>query len=310
MAQGKILYNSLKKPFCAKPKEVKMPSDDDLFTGDPLNNSEENRLNHILFGLFLNDNFRESVLERIKMPRDSVIYKPTKRSWDGTPDFAVEGPDGELAAYIEVELDQDPEQLAWYKAKAGVPVHSFGRLSSQGHTITLMKLVELAREAAEASNSAQLELMVRHLAKQVEGNRGHRNPGPVKDQMGTCMGRALSKAGMVNWGDEPVQRGKVFGRTYSAEGISVRVVMTDRRTQTVSVLHQTKGQPGVRFASQEHLTNYLTDRTEQVESWADFIQEELGGDIRGLDDLETCELPLSLVEQHIDRLVEMLWTLA
>ena len=85
--------------------------------------------------------------------------------------------------------------------------------------------------------------------------------------------------------------------------------MTNRR-QTVSVFHQTKGRPVVRFASHEHLANYLTDRIENIECWADFIQEELGGEIRGLDDLETCELELQLVEEHANRLAQMVLTLA
>ena len=57
-----------------------MPSDDDIFINDQLDNHLENRLNHILFGLFLNADFREAVLDRIKLPKDSVIYKPADRS--------------------------------------------------------------------------------------------------------------------------------------------------------------------------------------------------------------------------------------
>ena len=39
-----------------------MPTDEELFINDDLENSLENRLNHVLFGLFLNDHYRREVL--------------------------------------------------------------------------------------------------------------------------------------------------------------------------------------------------------------------------------------------------------
>ena len=289
-----------------------MPSDDDLFINDDLNNSLENRLNHVLFGMFLNDEFRQSVLQHLQLPQDSVIYKPTDRPW-GRPDFAVEGPDGTTAAYIEVELDQDQAQLQRYRAGAGkVPVYSFGRHDDQGHHFTLDELVDQARDAENENPSAQLELMVRHLEKQVkesrEGRPGVTRVGPKP--LETPLGRALVHAGMVNWGDEPVQRGKVFGRAYGPEGISARVFSALTKDRTVNVFYQTKGQPVIRFAGYERLARLLPDPGEKLDAWADFIQEELGGNIRGLNDKERCNLDLSTVEQHLEGLAAALWTLA
>ncbi len=181
-----------------------MPSDDDIFINDQLDNHLENRLNHILFGLFLNADFREAVLEHIKLPKDSVIYKPADRSW-GRPDFAVEDTDGTIVGYVEVELDQNEGQLQKYKDGAGVCVFSFGRHRHQGHQITLNELVELAWEAFSEEPSSQLELMVRHLEKQVKESSETRSQptriGP--NALETPLGRALVGNGMVNWVDEP-----------------------------------------------------------------------------------------------------------
>ena len=211
-----------------------------------------------------------------------------------------------------MELDQDQAQLQRYKGGAEVPVFSFGGHVDQGHQFTLDELVEQAWEAANENPSAQLKLMVRHLEKQVKESRGGRPPvtrvGPKV--LETPLGRALVHAGMVNWGDEPVQRGKVFGRAYGPEGISARVFSTVATERTVNVFYQTKGQPVIRFAGYERLTRYLPDQREKLDSWADFIQEELGGNIRGLKDKERCHLDLSTVEQHLGSLVTALWTLA
>ena len=62
-----------------------MPSDEDLFINDDLKNSLENRLNHVLFGLFLNDRYRREVLRCLGITEDAVIYKPSNlpaRSFD------------------------------------------------------------------------------------------------------------------------------------------------------------------------------------------------------------------------------------
>lgn len=285
-----------------------MPSDDDLFINDDLDNSLENRLNHVLFGLFLNDDFRESVLQRLELPRDSVIYKPTTRPW-GRPDFAVEAPDGTTAGYIEVELDQDQEQLQRYKAGAEALIFSFGRHAHQGHRITLDGLVKLARDAAKTNPSAQLQLMVRHLAKQVKGSRGvRRHIGPIgPEALKTPLGQALRAARMVNWDEEPLGSGKVFGRAQGPLGISVIVSSEVAPGKPVNPFFQRSGEPMVRFLGYEELAEDLP--TEKLDGWADFIMEELDGDIRDLVGRIRCPVELSTVEQHLDGLVEALWAL-
>ena len=77
-----------------------------------LENSLENRLNHVLFGLFLNDHYRREVLQRLGVTGDAVIYKPCNLpGGGGPPDFVIESLDGRITGYIEVELDKNPEQL-------------------------------------------------------------------------------------------------------------------------------------------------------------------------------------------------------
>ena len=181
-----------------------MPHDDDLFVNDDLNNSAENRLNHVLFGLFLNDRYRREVLRLLGVTENSVIYKPVDRSW-GRPDFALKSYEGETVGYIEVELDKDEEQLERYRSNAGVSVYSFGRLE-RDHDLTLDQLVEIGKDVAGRESTPQLDLMVRHLAKQVSEASAFRkgsSPGPVQSQLDTPLGKALVKAGMVNWRDEP-----------------------------------------------------------------------------------------------------------
>ena len=57
-----------------------MPQDDDLFVNDDLNNSAENRLNHVLFGLFINRHFREHVLQRLGIPDGLHVLQASKPS--------------------------------------------------------------------------------------------------------------------------------------------------------------------------------------------------------------------------------------
>ncbi len=231
-----------------------MPTEDDLFVNDDLDNSAENRLNHVLFGLFLKDEYRSEVLRRLGVSEEAIIYKPSSRPW-GRPDFAIESLNGETLGYIEVELDKDQAQLDGYRANAGAPVYSFGR-AEEDHDITLWELV------------------------------------------------GTGKAGMVNWGEEPVQPGKLFGRTNGRDGISVRVFSQKASGRTVGLFHITAGRLEVRFASYGHLAKYLPGRSAAIEQWADFVEQEFGGDIRVIGDRRSCPVELSVVEDNVDALLE------
>ena len=284
-----------------------MPSDDDLFINDDLKNSAENRLNHVLFGLFLHEEYRSTVLRELGAAEDSVIYKPIDRPW-GRPDFAVESGD-QIVGYIEVELDKDEPQLARYRENAGVPVYSFERVEREGdrRTIGLKKLVEIGNNAARKDPAPQLKLMVRHFAKQVKGSEGNRKtspPGPVQAQLDTRLGKALLKAGMINWGQEPVRPGKVFGRTNRENGFSVRVFSQKANDKTVSVFHITAGREEVRFSSYRHLEDYLPNKRVDLDWWSDFLYQRFDADIRTIGSRSSCPIKRPLVEDDVDDMLK------
>ena len=174
-----------------------MPQDDDLFVNDDLNNSAENRLNHVLFGLFINRHFREHVLQRLGVPDASTFFKPANRPWR-RPAFAIESSTGALEAYVEVELDKNEAQLERYKANAGVAVYSFGR-HSDDNNITLDQLVEIAKQVSQREPDPQWNLMVRHFTKQVDESAKHRSTSTLaRVQLESELVSALREAGMVN----------------------------------------------------------------------------------------------------------------
>ena len=188
-------------------------------------------------------------------------------------------------------MDKDPEQLAVYRAHAKAPVFSFGR-DAEDHNVTLEKLIEIGWDSTKADPSPQLNLMVRHLAKQVSESQKYTHPGPVTNQLVAPLGMKLREAGMVNWGEEPVGPGKLFGSANGPDGISVRVFSEKAQERTVSVFHITSGQPVVRVAAYEHLSQYLPDRFPALDAWATFIEKTLGGSIRNLDTRPYCDVDL------------------
>ena len=287
-----------------------MPSDDALFVNDDLNNSAENRLNHVLFGLFLKGEYRWEVLDRLGVSKEAIIYKPGNQSWGGRPDFAIESYGGETIGFIESELDKDPVQLAVYRAKAPVPVFSFGRVK-EDHDITLQELVEIGQGIVAKDPDPQLHLMVRHLTKQVSeasGVRKSRPPGPVRSQMETKLGQALVAAGMVNRGEGLPGPGKFFGQSSGQNGISVRVFSPNSKIRkSASLFYITGGQPIVRFLGYVRLKKYLPpEKSVALEGWIDFLEERFGsklGEVRGLGEKEHLRVELSRVEDNIDDLI-------
>ena len=228
--------------------------EDDLFVNDDLDNSAENRLNHVLFGLFLKDEYRSEVLRRLGVSEEAIIYKPSSRPW-GRPDFAIESLNGETLGYIEVELDQGPGPT--------------GRLPGQ-------------------CGSPRLQLRTRggRPRHHIVGTGGDGESGYGE------LGGGTGPAGQALWADN--------GR----DGISVRVFSQKASGRTVGLFHITAGRLEVRFASYGHLAKYLPGRSAAIEQWADFVEQEFGGDIRVIGDRRSCPVELSVVEDNVDALLE------
>lgn len=282
-----------------------MPTDDDLFVNDDLKNSAENRLNHILFGLFVNRGFRESVLRELGTQEDSIFFKPGSRGW-GRPDFAIESANGTLEAYIEVELDKNPAQLQRYRDHAGVRVFSFGRLS-EDHDITLSRLVEVAREIARVDRDPQWGLMVRHFGKQVDESAGFRSSSTqARVELDNNLVWALREAGMVNWVDVTARPGGLYGSTIKKNGLSVRVYSTVALQRTISLFNISSGRPVVRFAHYDHLEKYLPNRTAALNNWANFLRDTLDCDIRNTGQRRYGYANLEVVEATVAELIERL----
>ena len=287
-----------------------MPSYDELFVNDDLNNSPENRLNHVLFGLFLKDEYREQILSRLEIFEDAIIYKPTDRPWGGRPDFAIESYDGETIGYIEVELDKNQQQLDDYRGKAGVPVYSFGR-AKKDHEITLQQLVEIGEAMLDEDPAPQFNLMVKHLAKQVKESSRVRHGGTVRPigdcQLETPLGKALVTAGMVNWGTDAAFRpGRFYGRASGPNGISARVFSSKSSDRTISLFYVTGGRAVVNFVNYTRLIDYLPNKQTEIDEWADFIEQHFGGSIRNLPTKQNCPVKLSLVEAHVDDMLRVM----
>ena len=131
---------------------------------------------------------------------------------------------------------------------------------------------------------------------------------PIQNQRYTPLGRALFEAGMVDWGEEPIQPGGFFGRTNRPDGLSVRVFSRQSSDRTVSLFHITGRQPEeVRFSSYDHLAEYLPDnKRAALEEWANFIERRLGDDIRITGSRQFCHVALRLVEANVAELLEAL----
>ena len=301
-----------------------MPAENDLFVNDDLKNSAENRMNHVLFGLFLHDGYRREVLDRLGVDGDAIIYKPCDRPW-GRPDFAIESHGGKTLGYIEVELDKDLVQLNRYRNCAEVPVYSFGR-EQIDHNITLQALVDIGEDAAGEGSTPQFYLMTRHLAKQVRESAGHRKnsaPAPVQDQLETRLGEALLRAGMVNWKKGfRLQPCQFYGRTNGSAGISVRVFSPKPKVdKTVSLFNITGGRPIVEFSGYAHLSAYLPRHVREavLDGWRGFIWQRFHDDIKARDYNQNqhfktyhnsrLSVELSKVEENIQDLLLVLFPL-
>ena len=130
--------------------------------------------------------------------------------------------------------------------------------------------------------------------------------GPIESgQLESSLGRAL-RGSLTNWGEGHRLPGSLHGWTYGQHGLAVGVYSQRSSSKVVSVFHRRDGRPQIRFSSYGHLANYLPEKHVEVDSWADFIEQRLGGDIRCLALTGSCPIELVTVESRIDELLRVL----
>ena len=103
--------------------EPEINTDPYVFANEDIS-KPENRINLSLFGLFLINDFRTWILEKLGLPTDAVIFPSVNLKGGIRPDFAVHNLDDKPIAYIEVEIDKDFGQLQNFRNLLDVPVFS------------------------------------------------------------------------------------------------------------------------------------------------------------------------------------------
>lgn len=275
----------------------------------------ENRINLSLFGLFLNDDFKDWFLEQFVLPQDAVIF-PSKTLKGGIrPDFAVHNKDDKPIAYIEVEIGkEDIGQLQNYRSILNVPVLSIcGKKEHKGH-LSLIEIYGKLKEVKEKIKSKQFnknfavyETLI-HENVLYQGRERYKST-TISDEMRNSflIQKLMGSLEIHEDIGRTMRPGEFLLETKKENGFSLRIysrISTVRNS--LSIMAQTAGRPRVIFPSKEKLEKYLPEsKKEAINELASYLNK-IGYPIDNLGINNQSRVDINIIKKDIEYLISII----
>ena len=289
---------------------------DDTYVNEDLSKTE-NRINVALFGLLSHDWLRNWLLSQLDILVEAIVY-PSENYRGVRPDFKIVDDNDTTLAWIEVELDKDPAQVARYRDALDEPIKTIWGRKRDGGDLSLEEIAShlLKRCASQPALSAQSLKQVQHLIKQIkqalDGHSAHQRRDEVSEQMrehSLVLGLVdrLGPKLIFTTGSVPV--GFLKADTNGPEGFSLRVNSILSTSGTLSLMAISAGRPKVLFPSEGKLRKYLPAHRSQVDAYITVLQR-CGMNLTDYADNQRPSLHYQHLLGSLDELVECLLALA
>lgn len=289
---------------------------DDTFVNEDLKKTE-NRINVALFGLLGHDWLRNWLLSQLDLPVEAVVY-PSENYRGVRPDFKIVDGNGTTLAWIEVELDTDPAQVARYQDVLDEPIKTIWGRKFDGGDLSLEEIARYLEERCVSSSAlSQITIQIRHLVKQIdqalnEHSSSYSPHRSVSDQMwGHVFVAGLKEILRPRLLDNPDQFpiGYLKANTKKDKGFSLRVNSEVSGNGELSLLNISGGRPKVVFTPKVKLLKYLPSHERQIANHVSLLQE-CGLDITNYPERSKPSLHYEKLLPELNRLAKCLLALA
>jgi len=275
----------------------------------------ENRINLSLFGLFLNDDFREWFLDQFTLPQDAVIFPSANLKGGIRPDFAVHNKDNKPIAYIEVEIGkEDIGQLQNYRSILNVPVLSIcGKKEHKGH-LSLLEIYDKLKEIKEKIKSKQFnknfavyETLVYENVLSY-GKERYKSTTISEDMRNSFLIQKLISHLDIHEDVGRIMRpGEFLLETKKEFGFSLRIYSRISKVRnSLSIMARSGGRPRIIFPSKEKLEKYLASHKQTAINELCNLLKRFGYYIDTLPEKSQARVDINLVEENIDKFISIL----
>ena len=276
----------------------------------------ENRLNLALLGLMNVPRFREWMIQRLSLPKDSVFYPPQNVTANLRPDLVVTSSTTEkVHGWIEVELGPEniPQTKAYRKHLKGRIISIVGQ-GSDGD----LSLKEIAGELVEwlpelnAQQRISADIVITLIDQKADRGAAddYTDPGPQIKSLPIMRMFEQHLGDILKFGTPPVPPGNVLITTITQKGWTLRVFAPGALGKSVSLMwDQSLGRGVIRVPSAERLLRCLPQADRAISDFNERMQR-LGFDLEKIKSPQSVAVPEQTILATIDSLARPIRRLA
>ncbi len=282
----------------------------------------ENRTNLALFSVLMIPEIHSFFCNSLKISASSIIFPSPNLQTEEfdlslRPDFKIIKNFTKIEnvkGYIEIELgSEDQEQISNYKSKTNVPIFSIvgkEKYLQENGDLSLEGIYRKTKEIELKYRGTQIFASLLHFQKLIEYYIIENNfsssskRAPISDKM---MKSKIIQDVVNYFGKDKIifigkiEQGKLLLNTVKENGFSIRVYSRKSTNNSVSLMNRQAGRLELEFPSTIKLTEYFPHKTNEALGFADLISDLGAYDISNLGERQRAKLPISVVEQNINK---------
>ena len=279
----------------------------------------ENRINLSMFGLLLNNEFREWFLLKLELPIDAVVFPSANIEGGIRPDFAVHNKDDKPIAYIEVEIGkEDIGQLQNYRSKIRVPILSICGRQEHKCSLSLIEIYNKLKDLNNLSSSMQFqknfavfETLIIENIMSFRRERYKSTTVSAKMKKSTIVKRLFENLDIHENVGRMMYPREILIETKKEFGFSLRIYSARSKVRkSLAVMSRSVGREEIIFPSRQKLVKYLEDGKQRYIDEYSLLLNSIGCSIDHIPERNQGRVKIGEVEKILDQLILMINKLA
>lgn len=282
----------------------------------------ENRTNLALFSILMIPEIHLFLCNSLHIPTSSIIFPSPNLQTEEfdlslRPDFKIIENFADIdnvKGYIEIELgSEDQEQISNYKSKTNVPIFSIvgkEKYLRENGDLSLEGIYRMTKEIELNYRGTQNFASLLHFQKLIEyyiienNFSGSNKRVQISDKM---LKSKIIQDVVQHFGTDKIifggkiEQGKLLINTVKENGFSIRVYSRESNSKDFSLMARSAGRPQIEFPSTVKLTKYFPYKENEALGFADLISNLGAYEIDDLGERQRAKLPISVVEQNINK---------
>ena len=257
----------------------------DMFVREDIS-KPENRINLAIFHLLMIDEFREWIFNKLNIDVNSTVY-PVTNSGGNRPDMIIKNGE-KVIGCIEVEIGNENVSQTLAYSKCYDRVFTISGLKSHNTDLSLEHVKDFINAAERSKFNSQQILSLNYLSKLIDSyiygfDTNSRTQISEKVSENPFFNKIIKELSDLISGDfSKIYPGQIGIDTVKDEGFSLKVYSRLSNNNKLALISRSGGRDTIIFQSADKYKKYIPSKLDAVNSWIDFIENELHGEISKL----------------------------